>query len=106
MRVVELFAGIGGCSAALPPDCDVVQAVDQSPYAHAVYSHNFAHRYDTFNLAGLRPGQLEEADLWWMSPPCQPFTVRGRQRDLDDPRFCGLPPCDCPDLNANIYKRC
>ena len=86
MRVIELFAGIGGCSAALPSRCNVVQAIDQSPYARAVYSHNFDHPYDSFNLAGLRPEQLAEADLWWMSPPCQPFTVRGRRRDLDDPR--------------------
>ena len=26
------------------------------------------------------------ADLWWLSPPCQPYSVRGRGRDLDDPR--------------------
>jgi DNA (cytosine-5)-methyltransferase 1 len=28
--------------------------------------------------------------LWWMSPPCQPFTSRGKRRDLDDPRCDGL----------------
>jgi len=86
MRVIELFAGIGGCASALPHGSTVVQAVDQSPYAREAYAHNFDHPYESFNLAGLRPEQLAEADLWWMSPPCQPFTVRGRQRDLDDPR--------------------
>lgn len=31
-----------------------------------------------------------DADLWWLSPPCQPFTTRGRRRDLDDPRTRGF----------------
>ncbi len=37
---------------------------------------------------GVKPRQLRDlgAELWWMSPPCQPFTVRGQQRDVDDPR--------------------
>lgn len=26
------------------------------------------------------------ADLWWMSPPCKPFTLRGPRADVDDPR--------------------
>jgi site-specific DNA-cytosine methylase len=31
-----------------------------------------------------------EADLWWLSPPCQPFTRRGLRRDLADHRTQGL----------------
>jgi len=33
---------------------------------------------------------LPEADLWWMSPPCTPFTRRGNQRDDKDPRALAL----------------
>lgn len=31
-----------------------------------------------------------EADLWWLSPPCQPYTQRGLQRDLHDSRAASL----------------
>ncbi len=63
-------------------------AVDVSRPALSVYGHNFPH-------PGVRPATVESlperwpgwrADLWWMSPPCQPFTRRGLGRDLDDPR--------------------
>ncbi|MFT4624861.1 MAG: site-specific DNA-cytosine methylase [Myxococcota bacterium] len=86
MKWLELFAGIGGASAALRGHGEVVRAVDQSPYAVQVYRHNFPHPVESWNIAGARAAQLEGADAWWMSPPCQPFTVRGAVRDLDDPR--------------------
>jgi len=88
MRVLELFCGIGGCSVAVAGSpAEVVGAIDQSPHAGAVYDLNFAHRL-TLNLASVKAPQLArfDASLWWMSPPCQPFTIRGNQRDLDDPR--------------------
>ncbi len=30
------------------------------------------------------------ADMWWLSPPCQPYSRRGHQRDIDDPRARSL----------------
>ncbi|MBX2797723.1 MAG: DNA cytosine methyltransferase [Myxococcales bacterium] len=90
MRVLELFAGIGGCAVALGDRAADIAAIDQDEAAHTVYVHNHTHPAQRLNLAGVKPPALaaHEADLWWMSPPCQPFTVRGRQRDVDDPR-CG-----------------
>ncbi|MEL7061858.1 MAG: DNA cytosine methyltransferase, partial [Acidobacteriota bacterium] len=40
-------------------------------------------RFEDVSLERLR---ALGADLWWASPPCQPFTVRGLRRDLEDPR--------------------
>lgn len=89
MRVVELFAGIGGASAAFPAGAHVVAAVDQNPYAERQYRAWFpGHPWLSRNLAGTV--RLPAADLWWMSPPCQPYTVRGAQRDLDDARARSL----------------
>lgn len=85
MRVLELYAGIGGVSAT---GVDVVAAIDHDPYAHAVYAANFDHPAHRINLVSIREHRLAgfDADVWWMSPPCQPFTIRGARRDVEDPR--------------------
>ena len=63
-------------------------AVDHDRDAVATYAANFGHRVVVKNLARVKPDWYSafEADLWWMSPPCQPHGIRGEQRDLDDPR--------------------
>ncbi|MEM6930243.1 MAG: DNA cytosine methyltransferase, partial [Myxococcota bacterium] len=91
-RVLELFAGLGGVAEALRgvPGVEVIAAVDHDEAAHRAYTANFDHPAHRLNLASVRDERLArfEVDAWWMSPPCQPFTVRGRRRDVDDPR-CG-----------------
>lgn len=93
MRVLELFCGLGGVAAALgdhrSTQVEIAAAVDLNRDALEVYSHNFPrHPTAVLNLAFLTPERLAswDADLWWMSPPCQPFTRRGERRDADDPR--------------------
>jgi site-specific DNA-cytosine methylase len=87
-RVLELYCGIGGCAAALAERAQVTAALDINAVALEVYRHNFPHPASACTLESLRAGdrRLAAADLWWLSPPCQPFTRRGRSRDLDDPR--------------------
>lgn len=92
-RVLELFAGIGGVAEALRgTDATVVGAIDHDEASHRTYVANHAHPAVRLNLATVRFDRLAayEADAWWMSPPCQPFTVRGRRRDIDDPRCAAL----------------
>ena len=96
LRLVELYCGIGGCSAALAPSLarspeavEVALAVDINPNALAVYGANFpSHPRRAAAVESLSAATLADldADLWWMSPPCQPFTRRGKGRDADDPR--------------------
>ena len=38
----------------------------------------------------LRRIEALNANLWWMSPPCQPYTLRGNRRDVADPRAQSL----------------
>lgn len=93
MRILELFSGIGGLAEAAEGTHPVVGAVDHDTRAQAVYGAHFpAHRRETKNLASVKPAWLAgfDADLWWMSPPCTPHSVRGRRRDLDDPRSAAL----------------
>ena len=93
LRVLELYCGLGGLAAALEDvvaagTAEVVAAVDIHGGALRGYAHNFDHPTRVANLEGMPADAFRElaADLWWMSPPCQPFTRRGRRRDAEDPR--------------------
>ena len=101
MKVLELYSGLGGCAAALPPAAQVVAAVDVSRVALEVYRHNFAHPTIAATVESLAMDRLAAfgADLWWLSPPCQPFTRRGRGLDLEDPRAAAF-----PDLLERIHR--
>ena len=92
LRVLELFCGIGGCAAALGQRAQVVAAVDINRTALGVYAHDFPHTTVTRTIESIPCSDYRswEADLWWLSPPCQPYTRRGHQRDLADPRAAGL----------------
>lgn len=87
-RLLELYCGIGGCAAAVEGLATVSAALDVNTVALGVYRHNFAHPASACALESLRADdpRLRDADVWWMSPPCQPYTRRGNRRDLDDPR--------------------
>lgn len=91
MRALELFAGIGGMHAACPW-LDVVAAVDINVDSQAVYALNFSTPYVIRELETISCDWLasQKADLWWMSPPCTPFTRRGNRRGLEDPRARSL----------------
>jgi site-specific DNA-cytosine methylase len=97
--VLELFAGLGGAAAAVrslaptlrsPPR---VTAVDVSDKALALYRRSFPDHETVPALIERLPTERLAAfgaDLWWLSPPCQPYTRRGLGRDVDDPRAAGL----------------
>ena len=88
--MLELFSGLG--AAGLAWGLPVHAAIDQSANANAAYALNHGLQPKAWNLVGVRAAQLApfSAEPWWMSPPCQPFTVRGARRDLEDPRTRAL----------------
>jgi site-specific DNA-cytosine methylase len=90
VRALELFCGIGGfAAAAVGTNIRMAGAVDQSPAALDVYRLNFpGHDVWQLNLENVTTEELKifGADFWWLSPPCQPYTVRGAGRDIEDPR--------------------
>jgi len=91
--VLELYCGIGGCAAALPTTARIAAALDINTQALAAYRRNYPHHpTQARTLDGLRASDLAAfgADLWWLSPPCQPFTRRGLRRDAADPRAQSL----------------
>ncbi len=94
LRALELYCGIGGFAAAVENmDVRVVGALDQDAGALEVYRMNFGgHAARKMDLERITADELAAycADLWWMSPPCQPYSVRGARKDLDDPRARSL----------------
>lgn len=92
-KVLELFSGIGGMSFAvhslkLSPSPEIVSC-DINTVANEVHSFNFPGKVILQNnLAAISPEELDRiaADVWTMSPPCQPFTCLGLQKDVDDNR--------------------
>lgn len=88
MRVLELYCGIGGFTAAMRPDVDVVAAIDASQHVVATYNRNFEPVGIQRNILQMKVQEFGEygADAWWMSPPCAPYTRRGNKLDLEDHR--------------------
>ena len=92
LRVLELYCGIGGAAAAVDGDALVVQAYDVSELALTAYRSAYDHAAGCVSLESIAVERLADAraDLWWLSPPCQPFTRRGLGRDVEDPRSRSL----------------
>ncbi len=89
---LELFSGIGGWTAAAAGLMDIVAAWDLSPAANTTYARNWGRAPVQRNLAGISVADLTRHGEtgWLMSPPCQPYTRKGEQRDVDDPRAVPL----------------
>ncbi len=92
LRALELFCGIGGAAAAMGTRADIVAAVDINQLALSAYRGQFSHPARSLTIEGIPAAMYRDwrADLWWLSPPCQPYTCRGKRRDLDDPRAQSL----------------
>ena len=88
MRILELFSGIGAVALAREAGDEIACAVDINQSAMQVHRANFECPTLVQEISSLSDRQLANfgADLWWLSPPCQPFTRRGLQKDLEDAR--------------------
>ena len=89
MRALELYSGIGGFAAAVEGcGIEVVSALDASSHVVQTYNINWPAVARQRNILQMTEADFTrfEADLWWMSPPCAPYTRRGHQLDLADHR--------------------
>jgi site-specific DNA-cytosine methylase len=92
LRAVESFCGIGGFAAAAGEGIEIAAALDINERALAAYRRNFPHPATARTIESIPADELRglAADLWWLSPPCQPYTRRGSRRDVDDTRAAPL----------------
>ncbi|KAG7551897.1 C-5 cytosine methyltransferase [Arabidopsis thaliana x Arabidopsis arenosa] len=90
-RVLEFYSGIGGMRYSLMASgvvAEVVEAFEINDSANDVYQHNFKHRPYQGNIQSLTAVDLDKynADAWLLSPPCQPYTRQGLQKQSGDAR--------------------
>ncbi|KAJ3271662.1 tRNA (cytosine-5-)-methyltransferase [Terramyces sp. JEL0728] len=93
MNVVEFFSGIGGLHYGLEyaqPEAKVVQSFDTNTVANSVYFHNFKLKSSTKGIDILKTQDIKAANIWLLSPPCQPYTSGGKRLDTKDNRTAGL----------------
>lgn len=90
IKAIEFFSGVGAFSQALTTmrhcPIEVVAAFDQNHEANRVYLKNYGHGPITRNLASVKSDDICSSDFWWLSPPCTPYSIRGKRRDDEDPR--------------------
>ena len=87
IQALEFYSGIGAfAQAARRLDVSVLSAFDQSQWANLTYQCNYGHKPNSRNLDSISAADIPAGDLWWMSPPCTPFSRRGKQKDLEDNR--------------------
>lgn len=96
MRVLELYSGIGGMHYALQESGikgDIVAAVDINTVANSIYKYNFPNvLLLNCNIQSLSAQEINNLniDTILMSPPCQPYTRIGLQKDMLDNRSSSL----------------
>ncbi|MFK8110737.1 MAG: DNA cytosine methyltransferase [Rubripirellula sp.] len=93
--IVDLFCGIGGVAQAAAnlsqiagESFSVTQAIDIDRRVHEIYQLNHQVTPTCKTLESIR--EIATADLWWLSPPCQPYTARGEGLADHDPRSAAL----------------
>ena len=94
LRALEFFSGIGCLAyAAKEHAIHVVASFDLNPHANETHKLNFPDSSTSGKrVESLKPHDIDKfgANVWLLSPPCQPFSRRGKKRAGDDPRCDGL----------------
>ncbi|KAG0200969.1 tRNA (cytosine-5-)-methyltransferase [Mortierella sp. GBA30] len=91
-RILEFYSGIGGMHYAFNESGhqgSVLQAFDINTTANEVYAHNHGKKHlSQRNIEAVKMEfyDKQQADVWLMSPPCQPYTRTGNQEGSKDTR--------------------
>ena len=103
MIVFEFFSGIGGMHQALnnieEMEIKKIFPFDINQNANLTYLNNFAVKPFEISIESFTIEEyhnicecesINNNLMWVMSPPCQPFTRQGLEKDLEDERTNGF----------------
>lgn len=87
--MVELFAGIGAYSKALENliiDHEVVCAVEHDKKTMQSYNIIHSTNFEVKDITKIDVNEVPDCDIIFYSPPCQSFSVAGKQEGFEDQR--------------------
>ena len=87
MKVISLFAGIGGLDTGfIENGYEVVWANDIDKYAAQTYQANYSSPIILGDLNKINLDEIPSADIVIGGFPCQPFSSMGELKGFEDPR--------------------
>lgn len=92
LKFIDLFCGIGGFRVAFEQACaendiypECVFSSDIDKYAQDIYEENFGER-PSGDITKIDENDIPEHDILFAGFPCQPFSIIGQMKGLNDTR--------------------
>jgi DNA (cytosine-5)-methyltransferase 1 len=88
VRVLDLFAGIGGFSLGLErAGMEIAGQVEIDPYCQKILAKHWPDVKRMNDVTEVKGNEFGSIDVLCGGFPCQPFSVAGKQRGKDDDRY-------------------